>query len=288
MARKVLGVIGGSGFYQMPGLDHVEQVELETPFGKPSDPFYRGRIGEVEVVFLARHGKGHRILPDEINFRANVFGMKLLGAEYLISVSTAGSLREEIHPGELVVADQFIDHTFRRPSSFFGRGIVVHVSLADPVCADLAHALAASGRDVDPSLHPRGTYLCIEGPQFSTRAESHLYRSWKADVISMTAMQEARLAREAELCYANLTLVTDYDCWHLTEATVDIGEILRVMRANVDKAQKTIVNLARAIAGRERKCPCAAALAGTIITDPAVIPAALKRDLRPLVGKYLG
>jgi 5'-methylthioadenosine phosphorylase len=287
MARKTLGVIGGSGFYNMPGLEQVEQIELDTPFGKPSDPYYRGRMGELEVVFLARHGKGHRLLPGEINFRANIFGMKQLGAEYLVSVSTAGSLKEDIHPGELVVPNQFIDRTFKRPSSFFGNGMVVHVSLADPVCPDLSRDLAAAGRSVDPKLHEGGTYLCMEGPQFSTRAESNLYRSWNADVISMSAMQEARLAREAELCYAVLTLVTDYDCWHKSVAAVDIGEILRVMRANVEKAQAAVARMAASLAKRERTCKCGQALAGTIITDPAVIPSKIKRELGLLVGKYL-
>jgi 5'-methylthioadenosine phosphorylase len=195
MAHNVLGVIGGSGFYQMKGLDKVEQMELETPFGRPSDPFYQGRIGDMEVVFLARHGRGHRVLPSEINFRANVFGMKQLGVSHLVSVSTAGSLKEEIHPGELVVPNQFIDRTFKRPETFFGDGLVVHVSLADPVCASLAKDLAVATRASGATVHDGGTYLCMEGPQFSTRAESHLYRSWGASVISMTAMQEARLAR---------------------------------------------------------------------------------------------
>jgi 5'-methylthioadenosine phosphorylase len=287
MARKTIGVIGGSGFYNLPGLERVEQIELDTPFGKPSDPYFRGRLGEVEAVFLARHGKGHRILPSEINYRANIFGMKQLGAEYLVSISTAGSLRDEIHPGELVVPNQFIDRTIKRPATFFGNGIVAHVSMADPVCAHLARDLAAAGRSVDPSLREGGTYLCIEGPQFSTRAESNLYRAWGADVISMTAMQEARLAREAELCYAVLTLVTDYDCWHTSVAAVDIGEILRVMRANVEKAQTAVARLAATVAKRERTCSCGNAMAGAIITDPAVIPSKMKREMGILVGKYL-
>jgi 5'-methylthioadenosine phosphorylase len=287
MARKTLGIIGGSGFYQMPGLEKVEQLELDTPFGKPSDPYYRGRIGEVEVVFLARHGRGHRILPSEINYRANIFGMKQLGAQFLVSVSTAGSMKDEIHPGDLVVPDQFYDRTIKRPATFFGSGIVVHVSLADPVCATLAAELAAAGRATGSTIHAGGTYLCIEGPQFSTRAESHRYRGWGVSVISMTAMQEARLAREAELCYAVLTLVTDYDCWHQNVAAVDIGEILRVMRENVDRAQHAVANLARRIETLERKCACGRALSGAIITDPTVIPAKLKQDLQPLIGKYL-
>lgn len=287
MTTTTIGVIGGSGFYQMPALERVEQIEIDTPFGRPSDPFLRGRIGDAEVIFLSRHGNGHRILPSEINFRANIFGMKTLGAQYLVSVSTAGSLRERIKPGEMVVPDQFIDHTWRRPGTFFGNGIVVHVSLADPVCRQLCSALAAAARGAGATTHEGGTYLCIEGPQFSSRAESHLYRAWNADVISMTAMQEARLAREAELCYGVLALVTDYDCWHESVAAVDIGEILRVMRLNVETAQQAVAGFARIVAGRERTCRCSSALEGTIITDRSVIPPRLVEDLRPLIGKYL-
>ena len=287
MSHNVLGVIGGSGFYQMKGLDKVELMELETPFGRPSDPFYQGRIGEIEVVFLSRHGRGHRILPSEINFRANVFGMKQLGVTHLVSVSTAGSLKEEIHPGELVIPNQFIDRTLKRPGTFFGDGLVVHVSLADPVCASLASDLASAAKTGGAAIHNGGTYLCMEGPQFSTRAESNLHRSWGASVISMTAMQEARLAREAEMCYAALVLVTDYDCWHETAAAVDIGEILRVMRANVDKAQNAVSALAHTLGNRPRTCGCQDALKNTIITDRSAIPQSLIDDLRPLVGKYL-
>ena len=220
----VLGVIGGSGFYQIEGLERVEAIMLETPFGPPSDSYYRGWVGDTEVIFLSRHGRGHRILPSELNYRANIHGMKQLGVDHLVSVSTAGSMKENIAPGDLVVADQFIDHTYARRPSFFGDGIVGHVSLADPVCADLSHALVEASRATGATVHEGGTYLCIEGPQFSTRAESKLYRSWGVDVISMTAMQEARLAREAELCYAVLTLVTDYDCWHESVAAVDIAK----------------------------------------------------------------
>lgn len=288
MARSVLGVIGGSGFYQMPGLELVEQVELNTPFGAPSDAYYRGQMGDVEVVFLARHGRGHRILPSELNYRANLYGMKLLGVHRLVSVSTAGSMKEAIAPGDLVVVDQFIDHTYQRRPTFFGDGIVAHVSLADPVCAELRGDLVAAGRAAGATVHDGGTYLCIEGPQFSTRAESELYRRWPVDVISMTAMQEARLAREAELCYATLTLVTDYDCWHESAGPVDIGEILRVMRRNVEKAQRTVANLAMTLAGRGRpRCVCGRALKDAIITDRAAIPPATLENLRPLIGKYL-
>ena len=287
MAPNVLGVIGGSGFYQMNGLDKVEMMELETPFGRPSDPFYQGRIGDLEVVFLARHGRGHRLLPSEINYRANVFGMKQLGVTHLVSVSTAGSLKEEIHPGELIIPDQFIDRTFKRPETFFGDGLVVHVSLAEPVCANLASDLAKAARVKGATIHEGGTYICMEGPQFSTRAESNLYRNFGASVISMTAMQEARLSREAEMCYAALVLVTDYDCWHSSVAAVDIGEILRVMKLNVEKAQAAVAGLARALGNRPRKCGCEHALKDTIITERSAIPQRLIDDLRPLVGKYL-
>lgn len=287
MAKTVLGIIGGSGFYEMDGLDRPEAIELNTPFGAPSDLFYRSRVGECEVIFLSRHGRGHRMLPTEINFRANVFAMKRLGVQHLISVSAAGSMKESLAPGDLVVPGQFIDRTFKRPETFFGNGIVAHVSLADPVCADLAHDLGEAGRSVGARIHQGGTYLCIEGPQFSTRAESELYRSWQVDVISMTAMQEARLAREAEFCYAALVLVTDYDCWHQSAKDVDIGDVLRILTRNVAVAQKIILGLAPALVRRPRTCPCAHALKDAIITDRAVIPPELAAELEPLVGKYL-
>ena len=283
----VLGVIGGSGFYSIEGLERVEPIELNTPFGPPSDSYYRGYVGELEVVFLSRHGRGHRLLPSELNYRANIHGMKQLGVDQLVSVSTAGSMKEAIAPGDLVVPNQFIDHTYARRPTFFGDGIVAHVSLADPVCAGLSHALAEAARATGATIHEGGSYLCIEGPQFSTRAESHLYRSWGVDVISMTAMQEARLAREAELCYAVLTLVTDYDCWHSSVAAVDIGEILRVMRLNVEKAQRAVINLARTLGSRVRDCGCQEALANAIITERSVIPAATIANLRPIIGKYV-
>ncbi len=286
MTKRVLGIIGGSGFYQMSGLDRVEEIALETPFGDPSDVFYRGRIGEVEIVFLSRHGRGHRLLPSELNYRANLWGMKKLGVEQLVSVSSAGSMQEHIAPGDLLVANQFVDHTYRRKPTFFGDGIVAHVSLADPVCPDLTRGLAAAGRAAGAKIHEGGTYFCIEGPQFSTRAESNLHRSWGVDVISMTAMQEARLAREAELCYAVLVLVTDYDCWHTSVAAVDIGEILRVMRLNVDLAQRTVLNLAQTLGTNSLSCSCAHSLKDAIITDRAAIPAETAARLEPIIGKY--
>jgi len=288
MAKTVLGIIGGSGFYQMPGLEHVETVELDTPFGRPSDPYIRGTIGNVDVVFLSRHGRGHRVLPTELNSRANIYGMKSLGVDHLVSVSTAGSMKEELKPGDLVIPDQFIDHTTKRPSTFFGNGVVAHVSLADPTCAALSRELGTSARETGAAVHQGGSYLCIEGPQFSTRAESRLYRTWGVDVISMTAMQEARLSREAELCYATLVLVTDYDCWHQSVAAVDIGEILRVMKLNVELAQKAVVNLAHKLDGRERTCTCGHALEGAIITDPKAMPPKTRADLDLIIGKYIG
>ena len=287
MSSVKLGVIGGSGFYQIDGLEAVEQVKLITPFGAPSDVYYRGRLDDCEIVFLSRHGRGHRILPSELNYRANIYGMKHLGVELLVSVSTAGSMKEHIAPGDLAVITQFVDHTYQRRPSFFGDGIVAHVSLADPVCMNLSHDLAKAARSTGVNVHENATYLCIEGPQFSTRAESSLYRSWGVDVISMTAMQEARLAREAELCYSVLALVTDYDCWHQSAGAVDIGEILRVMRLNVAVAQQSIAELARLLPNRRRGCGCSDALKGAIITDPAVIPAETATRLRPIIGKYL-
>jgi 5'-methylthioadenosine phosphorylase len=287
MGKTVLGIIGGSGFYQMSGLDRVEEIALDTPFGKPSDAYHRGRLGEVEVVFLSRHGRGHRILPSELNYRANLWGMKKLGVEQLVSVSSAGSMKEHIAPGDLLVANQFVDHTYKRHPTFFGEGIVGHVSLADPVCADLSRDLVAAGRAAGAKIHDGGTYFCIEGPQFSTRAESNLYRSWGVDVISMTAMQEARLAREAELCYAVLVLVTDYDCWHESVAAVDIGEILRVMRLNVELAQQAVMTVARTLGTRERTCRCAHSLKDAIITDRAAISAETVARLEPIIGKYI-
>jgi 5'-methylthioadenosine phosphorylase len=287
MARTVLGIIGGSGFYQIAGLELVERIDLMTPFGVPSDSYYRGRIGEVEVVFLSRHGRGHRILPSELNYCANIYGMKQLGVDQLVSVSTAGSMKEHIAPGDLMVVSQFIDHTYQRRPTFFGDGIVAHVSLAEPVCPDLSRDLLNSARATGARIHDGGTYLCIEGPQFSTRAESNLYRSWGADIISMTAMQEARLAREAELCYAVLALVTDYDCWHESVQAVHIGEILRVMRLNVESAQKAVANLGLALSGRRRSCACGHSLKDAIITDRSVIPPPVIAKLRPIIGKYV-
>jgi 5'-methylthioadenosine phosphorylase len=287
MSEPVIGVIGGSGFYSISGLEGLEQIDLDTPFGAPSDTFYRGRLGGARVVFLARHGRGHRIAPSELNYRANIYGMKQLGVEYLVSVSSAGSMREDLHPGDFLVPDQFIDRTFKRPQSFFGNGLVGHVSLADPMCPDLSAALTAAGQEAGARMRNGGVYLCIEGPQFSTRAESNLYRSWNVDVISMTAMQEARLAREAELCYAVMALVTDYDCWHHEQREVDISSVLRVLNENVATAQRAIAKLAPKLERTSRTCVCAHALKDAIITDRAMIPRKIAADLNLLIGKYL-
>ena len=286
MAVPIIGVIGGSGLYQMEGLSGMREVAVTTPFGKPSDKLIRGCLGETELVFLPRHGKGHRWLPSEVNFRANIFALKKLGVECIISVSAVGSLRQDIAPGHVVVPDQFIDRTSQRPGTFFGKGIVAHVSLADPFCEELSSVLVDSARSETAQVHAGGTYLCMEGPQFSTRAESHLYRAWNAHVIGMTNLQEAKLAREAEICFATLALATDYDCWNESAGNVEIDHVLAVLKSNVDLAQRTI---RRAIGALEypRSCACASALKDAIITERSRIPKKLRAELRPIIGKYL-
>ena len=286
MAAPIIGVIGGSGLYQMPGLAGIRAVAVGTPFGKPSDKLIRGKLGDVELVFLPRHGQGHRWLPTEVNFRANIFALKKLGVERIISVSAVGSLREDIAPGHLVVPDQFIDRTTQRPSTFFGRGLVAHVSLAEPFCKELSAVLTQSARQENAQVHAGGTYLCMEGPQFSTRAESHLYRSWNAHVIGMTNLQEAKLAREAEICFGTLALATDYDCWNEEAGDVEIEHVLAVLKSNVDLAQRTIRRAVAEIA-TSRTCACASALKDAIITDRSRIPKKLRAELRPIIGKYL-
>ena len=286
MGTGMIGVIGGSGLYQMPGLEGVRAVEVKTPFGKPSDKLIRGRLGKIELVFLPRHGQGHRWLPTEVNFRANTFAMKKLGVERIISVSAVGSLRQEIAPGHVVIPDQFIDRTTLRPSTFFGRGLVAHVSLADPFCKDLSAILAAAANSEGAKVHAGGTYLCMEGPQFSTRAESHLYRNWGAHVIGMTNLQEAKLAREAEICFGTLALATDYDCWNQAAGDVEIDHVLAVLKQNVDLAQRTIRRAVTELSSA-RCCACASALKDAIITERARIPKKLRAELRPIIGKYL-
>jgi 5'-methylthioadenosine phosphorylase len=283
---KTLGVIGGSGLYDMPGLTDVEHVTLSTPFGEPSDEFVRGRLGEVQLVFLPRHGRGHRWLPTEINYRANLFGMKQLGVEWLVSVAAVGSLRGEIAPGHFVVPDQFIDRTVARPSTFFGGGIVAHASMADPVCPVLSRLTVDAATAAGGQVHAGGTYVCMEGPQFSTRAESELYRSWGAHLIGMTNWQEAKLAREAEICFATLAIVSDYDCWNTEARDVTIDDILRLLAENADLARRCVARVAQALPD-DRSCGCATALKDAIITDRDRIPAEIRRDLSILVGKYL-
>jgi 5'-methylthioadenosine phosphorylase len=283
---NIVGVIGGSGLYQMAGLEKIREVRVSTPFGPPSDTYVRGNLNGTEVIFLPRHGRGHTLLPTEINFRANIFGMKKLGVERIISVSAVGSLQERIAPGDMVIPDQFIDRTTLRSSTFFGRGIVAHVSLADPVCPALCETISRASREDGARVHDKGTYLCMEGPQFSTRAESCLYRAWGADVIGMTNLQEAKLAREAEICFVTLALATDYDCWNEAAGNVAIEHVLAILRQNVDLAQRII----RRVIGRlpeERACACATALKDAIITDRDKIPAKIRRDLSPIIGKYI-
>lgn len=287
MART-LGIIGGSGLYAMEGLASVEELQLDTPFGKPSDVIVRGTLGETTLLFLPRHGRGHTIPPHRINYRANLFALKLAGAEQVLSVSAVGSLQEDIHPGQMVVVDQFIDRTRQRASTFFDEhGLVAHVSLADPVDAALADALAQAVESVGAAVHRGGTYVCMEGPQFSTRAESTMYRSWGASVIGMTNLPEAKLAREAELPYATLAMATDYDCWHVSEEAVTVDAVIAVMKSNIATARKVIAQLVGRLPDPSVS-PAASALAsGLGITDPTKVDARARRELAPLIQKYL-
>lgn len=257
MTAHTIGIIGGSGLYAIDGLTSVETVSLTTPFGSPSDEYLIGHWGDQRLIFLPRHGRHHSFLPSDINFRANIYGFKQLGAEWLISVSAVGSMKETIHPGEVVIVDQFFDHTKRRASTFFGEGVVGHVPFADPVCADLSGFLFQAARDLGIPAHQGGTYLCIEGPQFSTRAESRIYRSWGVDVIGMTNMPEAKLAREAGIGYATIALVTDYDCWHEEEADVSVATVLDVLHRNVENARRIILKAVTLIP-KELRCRYAA------------------------------
>lgn len=281
-----IGIIGGSGLYEMDGLTDVHELEIETPFGAPSDVIVSGRLGEARLLFLPRHGRGHRLLPSELPFRANIWALKRLGAERVIAVSAVGSLREEIAPGHLVVPHQFVDRTFGRVGTFFGGGIVAHVAFGDPVCPVLSAALVASARRLDATVHAGGTYVCMEGPQFSTRAESELYRGWGAAIIGMTNLQEAKLAREAELCFATLALATDYDCWKQDVHDVEIAAVLAVLQANVALAKRVVHDVVPALAPAPG-CGCGRALEHAIITDRARIPARVKHDLAPIIGRYV-
>ncbi|HAO93174.1 MAG: methylthioadenosine phosphorylase [Deltaproteobacteria bacterium GWC2_56_8] len=283
---KVVGVIGGSGLYEMDGLTDIKSVKVETPFGDPSDEYLTGMLGDTKMVFLPRHGRGHRFTPSEVNYRANIYGMKKLGVEWIISVSAVGSMKEKIAPGHIVIVDQFFDRTKGRPSSFYGNGVVGHVEFADPVCSPLSDVLYSAAKEAGAIVHKGGTYICIEGPQFSTRAESNIYRSWGVDVIGMTNIPEAKLAREAEICYATVALSTDYDCWHTTEESVTVEMIIETLRKNVATAREIIKKAVPGI-GRERGCKCASALKYATITDPKRIPAKTLKDLAPLLGKYI-
>ena len=281
-----IGIIGGSGLYDMDGLAGIREVRVRTPFGEPSDALIVGTLDGVRVAFLSRHGRGHRIAPADINYRANIYALKTLGVRRVISVSAVGSMKETLKPGHVVLPDQFIDLTKRRASTFFEKGIVAHVAFADPVCGTLSGTLHQAAQGVGATAHRGGTYLCIEGPQFSSRGESFLYRQWRVDVIGMTNMPEAKLAREAELCYATVALVTDYDCWHSSEESVTVEMILATLHNNVAQAKRILRAAVTAAAGVPT-CSCGSALQYAIVTAPERIPAAMRKKLQPLIGKYL-
>ncbi len=284
--RAVIGIIGGTGLYQMEGFTQLRELAVETPFGAPSDRLLLGELEGQRVAFLARHGRGHRILPHELNFQANVYAMKTLGVEFILSVSAVGSLKEAYAPLDMLVPDQLIDRTQQRRSTFFGRGLVAHVSFAHPFCRTLSQLMAEGCREAGARHHEGGTYVCIEGPQFSTYAESQLYRSWGADVVGMTNLQEAKLAREAEICYATLAMVTDYDCWHPGHDAVTAESVMQVLARNVATASAVL----RAVVKRlpvPRACECEHALRHALLTAPELVPEAVKRELAPIVGRYL-
>ncbi len=288
--QPVVGIVGGSGVYDLDGLRNARWEKVESPFGAPSDELLFGELGGVELVFLPRHGRGHRIPPSEVDYRANIDALKRAGVTDLISVSACGSLREELSPGSFVLVDQFIDRTFARERSFFGRGVAAHVSLARPVCRRLGDALEAAGREVDLPLTRGGTYLAMEGPQFSTLAESELYRSWGCDVVGMTNMPEAKLAREAELCYASVAMVTDYDCWHPQHDDVEVADIVGVITANADRARGLLAAVTPRLAERPRPCPegCDRALDHALITAPEARDPEALRKLDAVLGRLLG
>lgn len=286
MADKVIGVIGGSGLYNMDALEDVKTEKVSTPFGEPSDEYITGSLGGVKMVFLPRHGKEHRLLPSEINYRANIYGIKKLGVTAIISVSAVGSMKEEIHPGDMVIVDQFFDRTKARESTFLGDGVAGHVEFAKPVCADLSRVLYDAAKAAGATVHMGGTYVCIEGPQFSTRAESLIYRSWGVDVIGMTNIPEAKLAREAGICYATIALSTDYDCWHEEEESVTVEMILQTIKNNVATA-RDIISQAAPSAGNECACGCKDAMRYAVLTQRDAIPAETKEALSIILGKYL-
>jgi 5'-methylthioadenosine phosphorylase len=286
LPQAEIGIIGGSGLYSMPGLSKTKEVRLKTPFGAPSDVYVLGTLEGRKVAFLARHGRGHRILPSELNFRANIYGFKQLGVERVVSVSAVGSLKEEHKPLDFVIPDQFFDRTRHRIDTFFGNGIVAHISFADPICGELAGVVEGACKKVGVTGKRGGTYVCMEGPQFSTKAESNVYRSWGADVIGMTNLQEAKLAREAELCYVSISMVTDYDCWHPGHDAVTVDQIVAVLLKNAENASKVLRQTVAAMP-KGRSCKCGSALAHAILTDPSKIPAATRQKLKLILDKYI-
>jgi len=286
LSQAEIGIIGGSGLYSMPGLTDIHEVMLETPFGAASDAYVLGTLEGRSVAFLARHGRGHRFLPSELNFRANIHGLKQLGVERILSVSAVGSLKEEHKPLEFVIPDQFVDRTRHRVDTFFGDGVVAHIAFADPVCPQLADVVGAACAKAKVVGKRGGTYLCMDGPQFSPKAESNLYRSWGMDVIGMTNLQEAKLAREAEICYVTIAMVTDYDCWHPHHDSVTVDQIVAVLVKNAENACN-VVREAVAAMPKERTCKCGSALAHAILTDRAKIPPATRERLKLIAGKYL-
>lgn len=283
--KAEIGIIGGSGLYSMPGFEAQEELSLDTPFGKPSDSYVLGELNGRKVAFLARHGRGHRLSPSELNFRANIFGMKTLGVERIVSLSAVGSLKEEHRPLDFVIPDQFVDRTRGRISTFFGDGLVAHISFGDPICPQLAEVVEGACRSAGVTAKRGGTYLCMEGPAFSTKAESNLYRSWGMDVIGMTNLQEAKLAREAEICYVTIAMVTDYDCWHPDHDAVTVNDIIAHLVKNAENACK-VVSAAVAAMPAARCCKCGSALSHAILTDRSLVPAATLKKLEPIVGKY--
>jgi 5'-methylthioadenosine phosphorylase len=286
MGKIELGIIGGSGLYDIEGIKNLKAKTITTPFGKPSDQYMIGDLNGKKIAFLPRHAHGHRITPTEINYRANIFGFKKLGVEKIVSVSAVGSMREDLVPGDLLVVDQFFDRTSQRKSTFFGLGLVAHVGMANPVCPVLSDAVYTIGQKLGFRIHRGGNYICIEGPQFSTKSESEIYRRWGVDVIGMTNVTEAKLAREAEICYSTLALITDYDVWHTSEATVSSDGVIKVLLGNVSKAKNIIKELVNDLPIKS-DCQCDRALADAIITARERISAKTKRDLQVLVGKYL-
>lgn len=282
-----MGLLGGTGLYDMEGIEDLKSVELETPFGKPSDAYVTGVLEGKKIAFLSRHGRGHRLSPSEINYRANIYGFKMMGVDRVISVNSVGSLKEEIRPTDILFPDQFYDKTYRE-NTFFEEGLVAHIGFAEPVCADLSQVLYKTGKNLGLRVHKKGTYICIQGPHFSTIAESQIYRKWGCDVIGMTSATEAKLCREAEICYASMSLITDYDVWHETEGHVSVEMILDNMKKNVQNAKRIIKKAVKELPdSREKKCECQEALKNCIVTDPSKIPPSVRKKLGLIVNKYL-